>query len=70
MELPWSCHGVATELTEVYELKEELKQVKTRVARDDDIETLQNEVRALKEQVSGQPSQSSSVPARIVHVSR
>ena len=52
---------VDTLKAEVYGLKEELKQVQTRVARDDDIETLQNEVRALKEQVSGQPSQSSSV---------
>ena len=61
---------VNTLKAEVYDLKEELKQVKTRVGRDDDIETFQNEVRTLKEQVSGQPSQSSSAPARIVHVSR
>ena len=56
--------------TDVCELKEELKRVKAGVARDHELETLQNEVRALKEQVSGQPSQPSSVLARIVSVSR
>ena len=61
---------VNTLKAQVYEFREELKQVKTRVGRNDDIETFQNEVRTLKEQVSGQPSQSSSVPARIVHLSR
>ena len=54
---------------EVYELKEEIKLVKTGVARDEELETLQNEIRALKEQLSAQPSQPRSVQASIVHVS-
>ena len=45
---------VAMLKAEVLELKEELKQVKTGVTRHDELAILQNEVRALKEQVSGQ----------------
>ena len=54
--------------TEVYELKEELKLVKTGVARDEELETLQNEIRALKEQLTAQ-TRPRLTPAQIVHVS-
>ena len=53
---------------EVYELKEEIKLVKTGVARDEELETLQNEIRALKEQLSAQTCPRLT-PAQIVHVS-
>jgi predicted RNase H-like nuclease (RuvC/YqgF family) len=53
---------------EVYELKEELKLVKTGVARDEELETLQNEIRALKEQLTAQ-TRPRLTPAQIVHVS-
>ena len=52
----------------VCELREELKLVKTGVARDEELETLQNEIRALKEQLSAQPCPRLT-PAQIVHVS-
>ena len=53
---------------EVCELKEELKLVKTGVARDEELETLQNEIRALKEQLTAQ-TRPRLTPAQIVHVS-
>ena len=52
----------------VCELREELKLVKTGVARDEELETLQNEIRALKEQLSAQ-TRPRLTPAQIVHVS-
>ena len=61
---------VNTLKAQVYKFREELKQVKTRVGCNDDIETLQNEVRTLLEQVSEPPSQSSSFPESIVHLPR
>ena len=58
----------ARDAEDTAKLKEELKLVKTGVARDEELETLQNEIRALKEQLSAQ-TRPRLTPAQIVHVS-